>query len=80
MQTDDVAQALKTLIEDQNDIKIAGFDQQRDIDSFTMMLMITYVGSEFGVDLDMNELDFDAFLSLNSFAALVVGAAKPAPA
>ena len=44
-----------------------------------MMLVITFVQDDMGIQLDMDKLDFDAFTSLNTFADLVLEAAK-APA
>ena len=60
------------MIEDEKEIKIAEADQQLDIDSFTMMLTIMFVKDEFQIQLDMEKLDFDAFLSLNSIADLIL--------
>jgi acyl carrier protein len=69
---EDVSAKLKTLIEEHNETSIASADEELDIDSFTMMLIITFVKEDLGVELDMNTLDFDAFKSLNTFADLVV--------
>ena len=74
MVRDDVSAKLKTLIEEHNETSIASADEELDIDSFTMMLIITFVKEDLGVELDMNTLDFDAFKSLNTFADLVVQA------
>lgn len=63
---------LKELIEKETKSKIAGEDAELDIDSFTMMLIITYADSKLGVKLDMDLLDFDAFKSLNTFADLII--------
>jgi acyl carrier protein len=62
---------LKDLIEGQDEIKISSPDQKLDIDSYTMMLVITYVREEMEVQLDMDALDFDAFTSLNSLSDIV---------
>ncbi len=72
MVRDDVSAKLKTLIEEHNETSIASADEELDIDSFTMMLIITFVKEDLGVEMDMNTLDFDAFKSLNTFADLVV--------
>ena len=72
MLRDDVSAKLKTLIEEHNETSIASADEELDIDSFTMMLIITFVKEDLGVEMDMNTLDFDAFKSLNTFADLVV--------
>ena len=69
---EDITSKLKTLIEKHNDTSIANADEELDIDSFTMMLIITFVKEDMGVEMDMNTLDFDAFKSLNTFADLVV--------
>ena len=69
---EDITSKLKVLIEEQTETTIASADQALDIDSFTMMLIITFVKEDLGVELDMNTLDFDAFKSLNTFADLVV--------
>lgn len=63
---------LKALIEETNDVIIGGADEELEIDSFTMMLVITFAKSELNADIDMDDLDFDAFTSLNTFADLVL--------
>ena len=68
----EIIQKIKKVIEDEKEIKIAEADQQLDIDSFTMMLTIMFVKDEFQIQLDMEKLDFDAFLSLNSIADLIL--------
>ena len=72
MNRSDIAAKLKTLIESQNDIVIHSYDDDLDIDSYMMMLIISYVEEEMGVRLDLEKLDFDAFKSLNTFAELVL--------
>ena len=69
---EDITSKLKALIEEQTESTIASADQELDIDSFNMMLIITFVKEDLGVELDMNTLDFDAFKSLNTFADLVL--------
>ena len=71
MERTGVISKLKKLIEEERGIKIASNDQKLDIDSFAMTLIITYVGEEIGIQLDMDKLDFDAFTSLNTLADLV---------
>ena len=81
MKRDDVTSRIKQLIEEQNATTIGGVDEELDIDSFTMMLIITCVKEDLGVELDLAKLDFDAFKSLNTFADLVLeeaGEATPA--
>ena len=68
----DVTEKLKKLIQDQDGITIESPDQSLDIDSYTMMLIIMIVEEEIGVQLDMDTLDFDDFLSLNRLADLVI--------
>ena len=74
----EIAEKLKALIEEQNDITIESLDAELDIDSFTMMLVITFVKEEMGVEIEMDDLDFDAFTSLNTFADLVLGSMSSA--
>jgi len=74
----EIAEKLKKLIEEDTDKSIERYDEKLDIDSYTMMLTITFVKEELGVELDMDELDFDAFTSLNTLADLVLQKAKVA--
>ena len=71
MERTEIAEKIKTLIEERNDIVVAGPDDPLDIDSFTMMLIITFVDEEFGIRLDLDKLDFDEFKSLNKFVDVV---------
>ena len=64
----EIVAGLKDLIESQTRINIEDENQQLDIDSFTMMLTISYLKEEAKVQLDMDELDFDAFASLATLA------------
>ncbi len=68
----EIVSKLKALIEEEAQISISSNDEELDIDSFTMMLVITYVKEEFGIELDLDKLDFDVFNSLNSFADMVL--------
>jgi len=63
---------LKDIIEKQDGIVINDANQRLDIDSYTMMLIIMFVDEDLGIQLDMDTLDFDAFLSLDTFANIVV--------
>ena len=72
----EIADKLKHLIEEDTQETIASHDQELDLDSYTMMLTITFVKEELGVELDMDTLDFDAFTSLNVLAELVLANAK----
>jgi|TARA_B110000438_G_C15759634_1_gene626702 acyl carrier protein len=71
MKRSDVIEKLKNLIEEEREITIVDNDQKLDIDSFTMTLIISFVNDEFGVVLDMEALDFDAFTSLNTLVNLI---------
>ena len=72
----EIEKKIKNLIEEEKEIKINSSDQQLDIDSFTMMLVIMFVKDELNIQLDMERLDFDAFLSLNSISDLILAAAN----
>ena len=76
MTRDDIIDRLEDLIEEQIEKKISGPDEQLDIDSFTMMLIITYSEDELGVKLDVDQMDFDAFKSLSVLADLVIETAR----
>lgn len=80
MERAEVADRLKQLIEEDTQTKIDSHDQKLDLDSFTMMLTITFVKEELGIELDMDTLDFDAFTSLNTLADLVLDKAGTARA
>ena len=71
MKRSDVIEKLKNLIEEEREITIVDNDQKLDIDSFTMTVIISFVNDEFGVVLDMEALDFDAFTSLNTLVNLI---------
>jgi|ETNmetMinimDraft_13_1059891.scaffolds.fasta_scaffold274319_1 acyl carrier protein len=66
---------IKALIEGELKIKIESDDYDLvgtdTIDSYTMMLLILFINNEFGVKLDMEQLDFDAFGSINTIVGLV---------
>jgi len=61
------------LIEGELRISIKSDDEELDIDSFTMMLVITFIEEEAGVKLDMDKLDFDAFKSIGTLKKLTFG-------
>lgn len=71
MDRSEIVTKLKGLIEEQDDVKIESSDQKLDIDSYTMMLVITFVQEEMGIQLDMDQLDFDAFQSLDAFTDMI---------
>ena len=62
---------LKELIEEQEGIVINGDDEVLDIDSFCMMLIITFTDEVLGVTLDMETLEFDDFKSINVFVDMI---------
>ena len=72
MKKNEIIGQLKELIERQTEKKIKSPDENIDIDSFTMMLVITFVDQKLKVKLDMDTLDFDKFKSLNDLANLVL--------
>lgn len=78
MRREDVVEKLKDLIESQSEIVVTDYDKPLDIDSYLMMLIITFVEEEMGVQLDMDKLDFDDFKSLNTFADMILGDEKAA--
>ena len=63
---------VKELIEEQTEKKINSFDENIDIDSFTMMLVISFADQKLKVKLNMDTLDFDKFKSLNDLANLIL--------
>jgi acyl carrier protein len=66
------------ILEQELQITIQSDDEELDIDSFTMMLVITFIEEEAGVKLDMDTLDFDAFTSLGTLKKLAYGDAVAA--
>jgi acyl carrier protein len=72
MEKNEVVSQLKTLIEDQTEKKIKDENENLDIDSFTMMLVITFAHQKLNVKLDMETLDFDQFKSLNDLATVIL--------
>ena len=72
MNKKDIIPKLKDLIEKQTEKKIQDEFQDIDIDSFTMMLVITFADQELGVKLDMEKLDFDKFKNLDDLANVIL--------
>ena len=72
MEKNEIIGQLKELIEKQTEKKIKSPDENIDIDSFTMMLVITFVDQKLKVKLDMDTLDFDKFKSLNDLADIIL--------
>ena len=78
MDKTDISAKLKQLLEEECEIVVPTADAQLDIDSFNMMLIITYVDNEMGVVLDMDQLNFDAFTSLDILTEMVAHEIKAA--
>ena len=72
MKKNEIIGQLKELIERQTEKKIKSPDENIDIDSFTMMLVITFADKKLKVKLDMDTLDFDKFKSLNDLADIIL--------
>ncbi len=72
MTKDELIAQLKDIIEAETEQSISNPTEELDIDSFTMMLVITYADDELSVQLDMDSLDFDAFTSLESLSNLIL--------
>ena len=72
MQKLEIISRLKELIEGQTEKKIESPDEVIDIDSFTMMLVITFAHQKLNIKLDMEKLDFDQFKSLNDLADVII--------
>jgi len=72
MEKEKIITQLKELIEDQTEKKINSSKENIDIDSFTMMLVITFADQKLNVKLDMETLDFDKFKSLEDLANLIL--------
>ena len=68
---EDVIKQLKEYIQNETKTIIKSSDEELDIDSLTMMLIITYA-HEIGAKLNMDTLDFDAFKSLNTLADMII--------
>lgn len=67
----EMATKLKAMIEDQKHATISSLDARLDLDSFTMMMVITFIDSEMGVRLDLDKMDFDAFMSMDTLLDLI---------
>jgi len=72
MKKNEIVEQLKTLIEDQTEKKIKDENKNIDIDSFTMMLVITFADQKLNVKLDMETLDFDQFKTLSDLADVII--------
>ena len=72
MKKEQIITQLKELIEEQTEKRINNNDEDINIDSFTMMLDITFADQKLNIKLDMDTLDFDKFKSLNDLANLIL--------
>ena len=72
MEKSELLKELKNLIEGQTEEKIKDENQDINIDSFTMMLVITFAHQKLNIKLDMDKLDFDQFKSLNDLADVII--------
>ena len=72
MKKEQIINQLKELIEEQTEKRINNNDEDINIDSFTMMLVITFADQKLNIKLDMDTLDFDKFKSLNDLANLIL--------
>jgi acyl carrier protein len=71
MDRSDISGKLKTFLETECRVAVPTADAGLDIDSFNMMLIITYAGEELGAELNMDSLNFDALMSLDSLSDLI---------
>ena len=72
MKKEQIITQLKELIEEQTEKRINNNDEDINIDSFTMMLIITFADQKLNIKLDMDTLDFDKFKSLNDLVNLIL--------
>ena len=72
MKKEQIITQLKELIEEQTEKRINNNDEDINIDSFTMMLVITFADQKLNIKLDMDTLDFDKFKSLNDLTNLIL--------
>ena len=72
MDRSDIFDKLKACLETECKVAVPAADAGLDIDSFNMMLIITYADEKLGIDLDMDRLNFDALMSLDNLTDLIV--------
>ena len=72
MEKNKIINQIKKVIEKQMEIEIKSSDENIDIDSFTVMLVITFADQKLKVKLDMETLDFDKFKSLNDIVETIM--------
>ncbi len=77
MTRDAMAEKLKAMIEEQKQVQVPSLDAPLDLDSFMMMLVITFIDTELGVQLDLDKMDFDVFMSINTLLDLVEASTAP---
>jgi len=76
MQRDEIREELKNLIE--SDLKIKIKDDNQDllgskiIDSYTMLLIITFIREELELELNMDKIDFETFTSINTIVDFIL--------
>lgn len=75
MDNEKLTSDLRELIEGELKMKVASDSQELDLDSFTMMLVILFIEERSGVQVNLDDLDFDAFTSLASLSNLARQAA-----
>ena len=72
MDRSDISAKLKAFLETECKVAVPAADSDLNIDSFNMVLIITYAGEELGADLNIDRLNSDAFMSLDSLTDLIV--------
>ena len=72
----EVIEEVKKVIEKQMEIEIKDPGENFDIDSFTVMLVITFADQKLNVKLNMETLNFDKFKSLNDIADTIINNKK----
>lgn len=77
MDRSELAAKLKAFIETECNLEVPAADAALDIDSFNMMLVITYMDTELGLTLGMDALDFSKQPTLNVLTDLAISAAAP---
>ena len=76
MEKNKIIEEVKKVIEKQMEIEIKDPGENFDIDSFTVMLVITFADQKLNVKLNMETLDFDKFKSLNDIADTIINNKK----
>ena len=76
MEKNKIIDEVKKVIEKQMEIEIKDPGENFDIDSFTVMLVITFADQKLNVKLNMETLNFDKFKSLNDIADTIINNKK----